>query len=441
MGGRLGVSMALHRARRVFASAERQIELDTAFEVKTADQVAGVLGNMRGAVMKIGQMASYLDTGVPEAVREVFAELRQDAPVMSADLAAEVIERELGAAPGALFLEWDPVPIAAASIGQVHRAITRDGQAVAVKVQYPGVDKAIEADLANAGMLFGMLARSLFPGLAPRPLVEEVQARVMEELDYHAEARNQQAFADYYRGHPAIHIPEVMSELSSARVLTTELAEGARFEELVTWDQEEKNLAAETIYRFVYRSLWRMRHFNGDPHPGNYLFQRGGQVTFLDFGLTKIFTAAEVDRFAEMVDAMAVKKDLPRYRRAIEEAGMLRPNMPFSNEQIWRYFGHFYEFIADDKTVTITPEWSTRTVKQFFSPAGDLAEIANVSNLPPAFVIIQRINLGLMSILGALNARGNYRRIAEELWPWVDGPPSTDLGRAEAAWLASRHPS
>ncbi|MEG8179263.1 AarF/ABC1/UbiB kinase family protein [Nocardia terpenica] len=433
--------MALHRARRLFASAERQIELDTAFELKTADQVAATLGNMRGAVMKIGQMASYLDTGVPEPVREVFADLRQDATAMSADLAAEVIERELGAAPGKLFLEWDPMPIAAASIGQVHRAITRDGQAVAVKVQYPGVDKAIEADLANAGLAFGMLARSLFPGLVPRPLVEEVRARVMEELDYNAEARNQQAFADYYRGHPFIHIPEVVGELSSARVQTSELAEGARFEELMNWDQEEKNSAAETIYRFVYRSLWRLRYFNGDPHPGNYLFRPGGQVTFLDFGLTKHFTAAEIDRFAEMVDAMAVQKDLPRYRRVIEEAGMLPPGMPFDDAQIWRYFGHFYEFIYDDKEVTITPEWSAQTVKQFFSPTGDLAEIAKVSNLPPAFVIIQRINLGLMSILGALEARGNFRRIAEEMWPWVDGPPSTDLGRAEAAWLASRHRS
>ena len=143
MGGRAGADFALHRARRTFAGAERRVELDRSFELRTADQVAQVLGNMKGAFMKLGQMASYLDTGLPDHVRQALQGLQQDAPPMSPELAAGVVERELGAAPSRLFLEWDPMPIAAASIGQVHRAITRDGRAVAVKVQYPGVDDAI----------------------------------------------------------------------------------------------------------------------------------------------------------------------------------------------------------------------------------------------------------------------------------------------------------
>jgi predicted unusual protein kinase regulating ubiquinone biosynthesis (AarF/ABC1/UbiB family) len=437
MSGRAGATFALHRARRAFASAERQVELDHEFELRTADQVAEALGQMKGALMKIGQMASYLDTGLAAPVREALAGLQQDAPPMSGELAASVVERELGAPPDRMFLEWDPEPIASASIGQVHRAITLDERAVAVKVQYPGVDAAIRADLDNAGLLFGAMGM-MFTGLDAGPLVDEIRSRVVEELDYEREARNQQLFADWYRGHPFIHVPDVLPELSTVRVLTTELAGGVRFDEMLTWDQDERNLAAESIYRFVFRSLYRLHAFNGDPHPGNYLFRPGGQVTFLDFGLVKYFTADEIDVFARMIDAMVLQPDLPRYRRIIEEIGLLKPGMPFTDDEVKDYFGHFYDFVMDDEDVTITPEWSSATVQRFFDANGRYGPIMKAANLPASFVIIQRINLGLMAILGDLRATANFRRIAEELWPWVDGPPTTELGKAEAAWIAQR---
>ena len=437
LGGRAGATLAVHKARRTFASAERQGELDAAFELRTAEQVAEALGHMKGALMKLGQMASYLDTGIAEPVREVLAGLQQDAPPMSAELAADTVERELGAPPDQVFLEWDPVPIASASIGQVHRAITRDGRAVAVKVQYPGVDEAIRADLDNAGLLFGVIGM-MFPGLEPGPLVDEIRARVIEELDYELEARSQQMFADWYRGHPFVHVPDVVPELSTGRVLTSELAEGARFDEMLTWSQDERNMAAEAIYRFVFRSLYRLHAFNGDPHPGNYLFRPGGRVTFLDFGLVKYFEPEEITEFERMITTYVLERDLPAFRRVIEDIGLLAPGLPFTDEQVDEYFGHFYTFVAEDAEVTITPEWSSQTVQRFFDPNGPYGEIAKAANLPASFVIIQRINLGLMAILGDLAATANFRGIAEELWPWVDRPPTTEMGKAEAAWLAER---
>jgi predicted unusual protein kinase regulating ubiquinone biosynthesis (AarF/ABC1/UbiB family) len=150
LGVRTGGSYAAHRARRVFADAGDRRQLDTEFEMRTAEQIAETLGHMKGALMKVGQMASYLDQGLPEHVRTVLAQLQQNAPPMSAELAAGVVEAELGAPPERIFAEWDPVPIASASIGQVHRAMTHDGQAVAVKVQYPGIAEAIAADLRIA---------------------------------------------------------------------------------------------------------------------------------------------------------------------------------------------------------------------------------------------------------------------------------------------------
>jgi len=438
IGAKAGGQYALHRARKVFASADRHAELDHRFELQTAEAITEALGNMKGAMMKLGQMASYLDQGLPEHVREVLADLQSNAPPMSAELAAQVVEEELGGPPEQVFLEWDPEPIASASIGQVHRAITRDERAVAVKVQYPGVGEAIRADLGNAGLLFGAIGM-LFPGLEPEPLVEELKLRLVEELDYRLEADNQRLFADFYRGHPFIHVPAVVDELTTERVLTTELAEGVPFSELLTWSQEEKDLAAEAIFRFVFGSLYRLHAFNGDPHPGNYLFRPGGQVTFLDFGLVKRFEPDDVAVLERMIKTMVLDRDIRSYRETVEEIGFLTPGLPFTDEEVEDYFGHFYDFVMRDEVRTITPEYSSETVRRFFDANGPYGPIMKAANVPPAFVIIQRINLGLYAIFGQLEATANWRRISEELWPFVGGPPSTELGRRAAAWTAA-HP-
>ncbi|HEY5155754.1 MAG TPA: AarF/ABC1/UbiB kinase family protein [Acidimicrobiales bacterium] len=439
LGVRTGGSLAAHQARRVFADAERREVLDTAFELKTAEQVAEALGQMKGALMKLGQMASYLDQGLPEHVRGALAELQTAAPPMSPELAAGMVRAELGGEPDEIFAEWDPVPMAAASIGQVHRAMTHDGQAVAVKVQYPGVDQAMGADLDNVGLLFAGMGQ-LFPGLDHKPLVAELRERLVEELDYRLEAENQTLFAAYYDGHPTIHVPKVHHRYSTRRVLTTELAAGAHLDDVAAWDQDQRNLAAETIYRFAFGSLYRLNVFNGDPHPGNYLFRPDGHVTFLDFGLVKHFTAAEIELFEVMIQAMVMDHDPAEFRRVVEDIDLLRPGMAFTDAEVVDYFGHFYEFVMTDGEYTITPEYASETVRRFFDTSGPYGEIMKASNVPPSMVIIQRINLGLYAIFAELAATANWRRLAEELWPFVDGPPSTPMGREIERWRRERHP-
>lgn len=437
VGGRAGVDLAWHRARRTFASAERREALDRQLELRTAEQVAATLGNLKGALMKLGQMASYLDQGLPEPVRDALSQLQADAPPMSVELVDATVAAELGAPPADRFAEWDPTPIAAASIGQVHRAITHDGRAVAVKVQYPGVDRAIRDDLGNADAIFGALAW-MFPGLDPGPVVAELRERVVEELDYRTEARHQRYFADHYRGHPAIHVPAVVDELSTARVLTTELAEGVRFDDVLEWSQHERDLAAETIYRFAFGSLYRLGAFNGDPHPGNYLFRPGGRVTFLDFGLVKRFSPDELAGFARMITAMVLHHDPAEFRRVVEDLGLLRVGAPVTDDQVADYFSHFYEFVRVDGAYTIDDAYASATVRRMFDASGPHAPVMRAANVPPEFVVIQRINLGLYAIFGRLGATANWRRIAEELWPFVDGPPSTPLGVAAAEWERAR---
>ncbi len=432
-GAKTGGAFAAHKARMAFATAGRRQQLQEEFELRTAEQVAAELGNLKGAMMKLGQMASYLDQGLPSPVREALAELRQDAPPMSAELAAEVLRDELGLGPEELFAEWDPVPMASASIGQVHRALTKDHRAVAVKIQYPGVDEAIRTDLDNADALFGAMGW-VFSGLETDSLVAELKERLVEELDYELEADNQRLFVEYYRDHPFIRIPAVVDELSTARVLTSELSAGARWEELVTWSQEERDLAAEAIFRFVFRSLYRLHAFNGDPHPGNYLFEPGGRVTFLDFGLVKRFTQDEVDLFHALIDSFVLRRNVHDFRTVLEGAGLLRPGADFADEEVGDWMGHFYEFVLEDAQTTITPDYASQTVRQMFEVSGPHGELIKAANVPPSFVIIQRINLGLYAVLGELHATANWRRVANELWPFVDGPPSTRLGEEEAAW-------
>jgi predicted unusual protein kinase regulating ubiquinone biosynthesis (AarF/ABC1/UbiB family) len=431
---RIGGRYAVRSPRLIFASVERRTELRHDLALRTAEDVAEELGSMKGALMKLGQMASYIDEDMPATFRTAMARLQHTAPPMSAALASSVILEELGGEPEEVFARWDPLPFAAASIGQVHRAMTRQGRAVAVKVQYPGIARTITSDLRNVGLL-RRVAGAAFPGLDARALIEELGERLQEEVDYSREADNQELFARYFHGHPFIHVPEVVRELSTARVLTSELVAGSRFEELQAWDQRERDLAAETIYRFVYRSLYGLHAFNGDPHPGNYLFQGRGRVTFLDFGLTKHFTPDDLEPLMDGVRFMVVEPNPERFRAAMERAGFLQSAAPVSTQTVIDRFGPFYDTVINDAPMTITPAHASAIVKRFFDARSPLAPYSDV---PRTYAILQRINLGLYAVLGSLNATANWRRIAQEMWPFVSGPPSTPIGREEGRWERQR---
>jgi predicted unusual protein kinase regulating ubiquinone biosynthesis (AarF/ABC1/UbiB family) len=437
LGARIGLAHAGTSARKLFASAERKEQLSRDREMKSAQQVADELGNMKGALMKLGQMASYLDDGLPEPLRLALSQLQSNAPPMSIELVHQEIKRELGKTVDELFVDFDDEPIAAASIGQVHRAILRtpEGErAVAVKVQYPGVAEAIDADLRTADLLGTLLAFG-FKSLNPEDMVAEIKDRLREELDYKKEAENQQLFADFYKGHPFIHVPEVLHNYSTSRILISELVSGSSFAEVLTWSQEQRDMAGEAIFRFVFRSLYRFRAFNGDPHPGNYIFHKDGKVTFLDFGLIKHFTVDEMNMFQSMVKAAVLDNDMETYRRVIEDAGMFQKDAPFSTEEAGDYFAHFYEPVRESKDMTWTTGYATSIVRHTFDRTSAIAQYATV---PRSFVFIQRINLGLYALLGQLGASGNFRRISEELWPMTNAGPSTPMGELEAEWLANR---
>ena len=188
---RRSAHFAIVKARGARATEEQRARLEERFAIRTAEDVARELGNMKGAIMKAGQMISFIADGLPPEAQAALATLQADVPPMAPSLAEQVIREELGDEPHRLFLDWNPIPAAAASIGQVHRAMLRDGREVAVKVQYPGVDRAIRSDLDNAEMLYAMFSALAMRNLDVKALVDELRERMADELDYEHEARCQ----------------------------------------------------------------------------------------------------------------------------------------------------------------------------------------------------------------------------------------------------------
>ncbi len=432
LAARGGLRYAGSAFRLFTAAGEHRQRLRNDLALRTAQDVTDTLGAMKGVLMKLGQMASYIDDGLAPDVRRTLSRLQDSVPPMSAALAASVVEEELGLPPERAFAAWDGEPIAAASIGQVHRAITHDGRAVAVKVQYPGIAESMAADLDNVALLRRML-KIAAPAQDVAELLAELRERVLEELDYRREADNQRLIGRYFEGHPTIAVPGIVDELSTRRVLVSDLADGLRFAEFRELDQGERDLAGETIYRFVFRSLYGTGAFNGDPHPGNYLFDGGGVVTFLDYGLVRHFTAAEIDPLLRMVRNLCVDNDQEGFRASLVDAGFLLPDAPLPTDQIVDHMAVFYELIREPGERTVTPEFSAAVVRRFFDLRNPISAYVR---LPKSYIILQRINLGLFGVLGELRATADWRRIAEEIWPFLQAPPATPMGEAERAGLA-----
>src|SRR3954452_19096693 len=319
-----GVRWAGTRAVNRGRSEERAQEALDARALQSADQLVEVLGTMKGAAMKFGQVLSTLDLDmVPEARRDEFkaklAEWRDAAPSVPFAKLKKIIDAEVGDALASI----DEEPLAAASIGQVHRAVTRDGREVAVKVQYPGVAEAVEADLRNLGLLLP-LVRRLAPRLDAKPLLAELRERVSEELDYELEAQHQRAVMRAFRGHPFIRVPAVDTRLSTRRVLVSELVRGRGFEEVKTLGDAQRARFGEIVVRFFFGLLAREGLCAGDPHPGNYLLLDDGAVCFLDFGLLRR-VPADVLEYEKALAAAVVARDRDgvRARRALAPAALL----------------------------------------------------------------------------------------------------------------------
>ena len=428
------------KARGRFASQARRHDIDQRFAAQAADDIAAELGNMKGVMMKVGQMVSFVMETLPDEAQLALSSLYADAPPMPAGLAREVIMAELGAPPEKLFLEWPSEPIAAASVGQVHKVVLHDGCFAAVKVQYPGVGDAIAADLNNAQAMYAMLSMFALKGLDTKGLVNELRDRMVDELDYRIEAANQTEFGRYYRDHPFITVPAVIPQFGAERVITSEWIDGLAWNDFVAQaDDAARQRAGESIWRFAQHSVYFLGAFNGDPHPGNYRFQPDGSVTFLDFGLVKRWQPGEWARLAPTLDAVIVQRDPEALMHAMEAVGFLVPDHGLGAQQIFDFVSLPYlPYLSD--TFTFSRQFMKDTIDAMLDLKGPHAPVIAKLNMPASFVILDRVVWGVSAILGKLNVTAPWRAMLLEYQNGLD--PVTPLGVADHAWRShSQHSS
>ncbi|MGE4427614.1 MAG: ABC1 kinase family protein [Solirubrobacteraceae bacterium] len=419
-------------------SEEAKREARRRQQLATADRLVDVLGSMKGAAMKLGQTLSVIDIGLvdPEFREEFQAKLgalqNMAPPARFKDMRG-VIEADLGRPLSEVFARFDEEPVAAASIGQVYRAMLVDGREVAVKVQYPGVEQMIRADLKNLDIALKLLSRFTVAGISVDDVASEVQERFTEELDYELEATNQKAMARAYRGHPFVVVPDVMTDLCGPRVIVSEFVDGKRFADLLACDAATRRDRAEILFRFYINGPLRHRLLNGDPHPGNALFLDDGRVAFLDFGFFQRLTKPETDEIIEVL-AAAGERDDDRLLRVTVQAGLLSDQAedvgPFA-ELVQSTCGWF----LTDGEVRIRPGQTAEVVEQL----GELQRSGGLRGglaIPAHHAVLLRAFALVFGILGQLDVELNWHRMYREI---VYGdPPVTERGRQEADHLAQR---
>jgi predicted unusual protein kinase regulating ubiquinone biosynthesis (AarF/ABC1/UbiB family) len=416
---------------------------DEALHRELAGQLAEVLGDMKGAAMKLGQLLSFVDLDLPPEVRSVYhdalAKLRDDAPSFDPEAISEVVEQEYGAPPEDVFGSFDADPLASASIGQVHAAVLHDGREVVVKVQYPGVAEAVRADLKNAEV-FAPLARVISPNQEIQPLLDELRERVDDELDYQREARYQRAFASRYADHPFIRVPDIVGDLCRKRVLVSDRVEGIRFDELVRdGTEDERQRVGEIVFRYAFGSIGRFRLFNGDPHPGNYLVEPvgsaadgGRRVAFLDYGSVKMFTR---ERYASMraVEEAVAHADQDAAIAALRDAGFLPRNAVVDETLLHEWFRLYTRPVHDEQPFRFTPEYAAEVIRSTTDPRSPYGDVLRRLNLPADYLLLNRIQWGLNSVLARLGAENHWQAIRDE-YIHDAAEPATPLGELDAAW-------
>jgi predicted unusual protein kinase regulating ubiquinone biosynthesis (AarF/ABC1/UbiB family) len=437
--GTQGARYAGTRAANIARSKDEAADALERRHLEAAERMVQTLGRMKGAAMKIAQLASFIDTEfLPPEYRELYqrelAQLRTQAPSMPWKKVKKVLDDEWAEPVEELFESFEHEAAAAASIGQVHRAVLPDGRPVAVKIQYPGVAEAIAADMQNAGMIMRM-AKALAPGLDASAAAAELKERVMEELDYELEAQKQRSFARGYRGHPFIQVPDVITRLSTERVLVTEWVDGIGFEEVRALPQAERDRFGEIVFRFCFGSIFHLQHFNADAHPGNYILMPDGRVAFLDFGMTKHLDRDQIELEITALEAI-IDDDPEQLRVALHDLGFLKNPKKVDAELLMEHVKVVGGWYMDDREVTVDSRRVMEAISAVSDPRSEFFRLMRRENLPANELMGRRMESGVMAVLGQLEATRNWYRIGRE-W-WFADPPATELGQLEWHYFESR---
>ena len=413
---RLASKLGLQMLKRSLPLDQLAHQVDEEDAVRAAQTMLEQMDGLKGLVMKFGQMASYLSPSLPPRARRILARLQSHSRPMAYERMAAVIQQDFGRAPEELFDSFEPRPMAAASIGQVHRA-TLDGRALAVKVQYPGVDHLLEADFKTVRRMARLLL--MLSPLDAKSLMNELAERVRQECDYLAEAANQRLFSRLLNSERAA-VPQVVEQLCSPRVLTSELCEGTSFQTFCDEaPQPHKDAAGAEIFRSAFTCIFRHCIYNADPHPGNYLFEEDGRVVFIDFGCVKRFEPAFVDAWKQLA-LTVLDGRRGDFKEAVDATGVVALPRFFDYDYHWQLMQYLYQPFLTTEPFAYTHDYVSRSYDVIIFRNPNKFSTA----VPPDWLFLQRLQWGLNSVLAFLNATA----------PWGDLLRQAVETPTEPAW-------
>ncbi|HUC21409.1 MAG TPA: AarF/ABC1/UbiB kinase family protein [Streptosporangiaceae bacterium] len=396
---------------------------------RTAEQIFRVLGELKGGALKLGQALSIFEAALPPEIagpyRATLTRLQESAPPLPAATVHKVLAADLGADWRAHFAEFGDEPAAAASIGQVHRAVWHDGRRVAVKIQYPGAGRALSNDftqLSRVGRLFGVL----MPGLDVKPMLEELRTRVVEELDYRLEGESQQAFADAYAGDPDIAIPQVL--LATDHVLVSEWMDGTPLADVIaSGTREQRDAAGILLVKFLFSGPARAGLLHADPHPGNFRLLPDGRLGVLDFGAVDRLPDGLPLIFGRLLWLMHNDGEIEQVEQDLREHGFLRPGMSIDLAELHAFLAPLAEPSKGDR-FAFSRDWMRGEAARITDIR--TTNVARRFNLPPSYVLIHRVSTAGIGVLCQLECTGAFRT---EVLRWVPGyGPSADPARDSA---------
>ena len=411
MAGRATVGIG----RRIGGASADAVNAE--IQQRSAEQVFRVLGELKGGAMKFGQALSVFEAALPDQFiapyREQLVRLQEAAPPMDPVTTRRVISDALGADWADRFTSFEERPTAAASVGQVHRAVWADGREVAVKLQYPWAEDAIRADLRQLRRLSRALG-GLVQGMDVRPLMDEMRDRLLEELDYELEGDAQRAFAQAFAEDDLITVPRVVA--AAPRVLVTEWLEGTPLSRVIaSGSQAERDRAGLMFSRFHFSSPTRVGMLHADPHPGNYRITPDGRLGVLDFGAAARLPDGLPDTVGLVLQA-ALDRDAPAMLAGLRADGFVRDTVDLDPQELYEYLSPFVE-PARVAEFRFSREWMREQFQRVNDPRGDGATGLKI-NLPPSYLLIHRVWLGAVAILSQLEATAPFRA---ELVRWVPG--------------------
>jgi predicted unusual protein kinase regulating ubiquinone biosynthesis (AarF/ABC1/UbiB family) len=386
---------------------------------RSAEQLFAVLGELKGGAMKFGQALSVFEAAVPEEYaapfRESLVKLQSAAPPMPPRDVDRMLAEQLGRNWRSRFTEFDETPAAAASIGQVHRAVWRDGREVAVKVQYPGAEQALLSDLRQLSRMSRVM-QPFLPGLEIKPLISELQDRMAEELDYRDEAENQRAFAAAYEGDPQVKVPKVVA--SAPKAMVSEWVTGRKLSDVIArGTQDERDHAATQLSEFLYASPGRVGLLHADPHPGNFQILDDGRLMVIDFGAVARLPHGMPRPLSEMVRlALADRPD--DLLDLLRNEGFVRAGSTITSAEAVAYLAPFTEPLHTESF-----RFDRRWLQGQAERVGDLRSpqfnTGRELNLPPQYLLIHRVTMGTLGVLCQLDTDVPLRAIVQRWQPWI----------------------